>query len=105
MTDASQAELSQAELTALIRIESNPSREKLESLGVFSWPVWEKGVSLFSWTYDEREICYLLEGAARVTPAEGGPVEIRAGDLAVFPKGLRCHWRVVSLVRKHYSFD
>jgi uncharacterized protein len=99
MTDASQAEL-----TALIHIESNPSRERLESLGVSSWPIWEKGISLFSWTYDESETCYLLEGAARVTPAEGEPVEIRAGDLAVFPSGLRCHWRILSPVRKHYRF-
>ncbi len=98
-------ETSQAKLTDQIRIEHNPSREKLDSMGVFSWPIWEKGASLFSWTYDERETCYLMEGSVTVIPAEGEPVEIKAGDLATFPQGLRCQWRVLSPVRKHYSFD
>ena len=30
-----------------IELERNPAREKLEEMGVFSWPVWEKEVSRF----------------------------------------------------------
>ncbi len=87
-----------------IRIERDPPRERLESLGVEGWPVWSCGVSTFPWTYDETETCYLLEGEVVVTPERGEPVTIRAGDLVTFPKGLSCTWEVRSPVRKHYSF-
>jgi len=87
-----------------IRIERDPPRERLESLGVEGWPVWSCGVSTFPWTYDETETCYLLEGEVVVTPEGGEPVTIRAGDLVTFPRGLSCTWEVLSPVRKHYSF-
>lgn len=45
-----------------IELESNPSRERLDRLGVFDWPIWEKEISTFHWTYDAAETCYLLEG-------------------------------------------
>lgn len=68
-----------------------------------SWPTWEKEVSAFPWTYDERETCYLLAG--RVTVFAGGRhYEFGAGDLVVFRKGLECHWEITEAVRKHYSF-
>ncbi len=51
-----------------ILVERNPEREKLERLGVFSWPVWSKDVSEFPWTYDTGETCFILEGEVTVTP-------------------------------------
>ena len=36
---------------------------------------------------------------------EGGePVSFGAGDLVVFPEGLKCIWDIKSPVRKHYKF-
>ncbi len=88
-----------------IRIESNPSGERLEALGVFDWPIWEKEASTFPWTYDGSETCYLLTGRVTVTPEDGPPVQLRAGDLVTFPAGLSCTWEIHEEVRKHYRFE
>ncbi len=87
-----------------IELERNPAREKLEEMGVFSWPVWEKEVSRFPWTYDTDEVCYILEGEVTVTPDGGEPVTIRAGDLVRFPAGMSCTWDITKPIRKHYDF-
>jgi len=89
-----------------IHIEHRPSEARLQELGVTDWPIWEKGVSSFPWTYDSSETCYLLQGKVIVTPDGGGePVTIRAGDLVVFPAGMSCNWDIRRPVRKHYQFD
>lgn len=89
---------------ATIRIEHDPSPERLEQLGVFDWPIWTKEPSEFPWTYDEPETCYFLEGDVEVVPERGDPVRIRKGDLVTFPAGLACVWKVRKAVRKHYAF-
>ncbi|AOY79403.1 cupin domain-containing protein [Moorena producens JHB] len=81
-----------------------PSQEDLDNLGVSNWPIWTKEVSEFPWTYDEQEICYLLEGEVVVTPDGGEPVQIAKGDLVTFPAGMSCTWKIISNVRKHYQF-
>lgn len=85
-----------------IMVEQNPSKERLAALGVFDWPTWSCEVSDFTWSYDQREVCYLLEGRVVVTPDDGAPVELSAGDLVVFPAGMSCQWEVEKPVRKHY---
>lgn len=87
-----------------IKIEHNPSEEKLKSMGIRKWPVWTKEVSEFPWTYDEQETCYFLEGDVVVTPEGGKPVEIGRGDLVTFPKGMSCTWNIRKDVKKHYRF-
>lgn len=79
-----------------------PDRNELEEMGVFSWPIWEKGPSSFPWSYGEQEVCYLLEGQATVTPDDGEPVTIEAGELVAFPQGMTCTWEIHETVRKHY---
>lgn len=86
-----------------IKIEK-PTKEQLESLGVFSWPIWTKEASTFPWSYDEQETCYLLEGRVKVMPEAGESVEFGAGDLVVFPQGMNCTWEISRDVRKHYRF-
>jgi uncharacterized cupin superfamily protein len=85
-----------------IMIETGADAARLASLGVERWPVWEKEVSEFPWTYDAKETSYLLAGRVIVTPDGGAPVEIAAGDLVTFPAGMRCTWKVVEPLRKHY---
>ncbi|MCX7805447.1 MAG: cupin domain-containing protein [Planctomycetota bacterium] len=80
-------------------------RKTLESLGVFSWPVWEKEPSTFDYSYDEQETFYVVAGKARVEPEGGGkPVEFGAGDLVTMPKGVKCVWKISDTIRKHYRF-
>lgn len=87
-----------------IQIEHQPSQERLNQLGVSKWPIWTKEVSEFPWTYDEQEICYLLEGEVIVTPDGGEPVPFGKGDLVTFPAGMSCTWKILQDVRKHYHF-
>lgn len=85
-----------------ITIESNPSETTLQQ--VRQWPIWEKEASEFPWFYDAEEVCFLLKGHVTVTPENGEAVEIKAGDLVTFPKGMACHWHIHQAVKKHYQF-
>ena len=88
----------------IIKIDRR-TKEELEQIGVFSWPIWEKEPSTFDWHYDETEKCYILEGRVRVEPLAGSPVEFGPGDFVTFPKGMDCVWKVSEKVRKHYTFE
>ena len=82
----------------------NHSEEQLRKNGVFSWPIWEKGISKFEWRYEQTEECYLLEGGVEVKTKEGDFVYFGKGDFVVFPKGLSCTWNIRKPVKKHYNF-
>lgn len=86
-----------------IQVVSKPDEEQLKQLDVRNWPIWEKEVSEFPWTYDETETCYLLEGEVTVT-ADGEATTIKKGDLVTFPQGMSCSWKVTQPVKKHYRF-
>lgn len=79
--------------------------DELKAKGIFDWPVWEKEVSQFPWSYDQTEECYILEGKATVTPDSGDPVEFGVGDYVTFPKGINCTWNITTPVKKHYRFS
>lgn len=87
------------------RIEiRRPTEEEIRAEGCRAWPIWEKEISEFPWAYDEREACLILAGRVEVTPEGGAAVSFGAGDLVVFPAGMRCRWKVLEPVRKHYRF-
>ena len=77
-----------------IKIEHNPSPERLKELGVSSRLIWTKEVSEFLWEYDERETCYFLEGDVIVAPDGGKSIEVSIGDLVTFPKGMTCTFKI-----------
>lgn len=80
-----------------------PNDGQLSSMGVNSWPIWKKGVSHFGWSYDDTEICYILEGCAKVQPEGGEAVEFGPGDMVTFPKGMKCTWEIKKAVKKYYK--
>ncbi len=88
-----------------IKIERQPSQERLNKLDVFKWAIWQKEASKFPWTYDSQETCYFLEGDVIVTPESGQPVQMGKGDLVTFPAGMSCTWEIKIDVKKHYCFD
>ncbi len=87
-----------------ILVEHHASTAKLDIMGVFDWPIWEKEASTFPWTYGERETCYILKGKFTVTPDGGEPQTFGKGDLIIFPAGMSCTWEITEPVRKHYDF-
>ena len=80
-----------------------PSEKEINEKEVRSWPIWSCNVSEFDWKYDRQESCLLLEGEVEVSTSLE-TVKFSAGDFVVFPKGLKCRWKVIRPVRKHYSF-
>lgn len=57
------------------------------------------------WPIHERpntETMLLLAGTARITPADGEPVELGEGDVLVLPRGWSGRWDVTETVRKLY---
>lgn len=88
-----------------IKIENNPSQQRLDELGVANWGIWEKEASTFPWTYDATETCYFLQGDVVVTPDGGEPVSMGKGDLVTFPRGMSCSWEIRQGVKKYYLFE
>ena len=86
-----------------IKIENLP-KEKIIEKGITTWPIWSCEVSEFDWEYDAEESCLLLEGDVEIKTAFE-TVNFSAGDFVIFPKGLKCRWKVTKPVRKHYSFS
>jgi uncharacterized cupin superfamily protein len=87
-----------------IIVEHRPQQQRLDELGVESWPIWEKEISEFPWHYAEQEICYLMEGEVEVTPDGGESVRFGAGDLVTFPADMGCYWKITKAVSKYYRF-
>ena len=80
-----------------------PSEKEINEKEVRSWPVWSCDVSEFDWKYDQQESCLLLEGEVEVA-CDNGTVKFGVGDFVVFPRDLKCRWKVIKPVRKHYLF-
>ena len=81
-----------------------PSDKEIDKKKILSWPIWTCNVSEFDWEYDQQESCLLLEGDVEVK-TDFETVNFSGGDFVVFPKGLKCRWKVIKPVRKHYSFS
>ncbi len=79
------------------------SKNEISKKGVFSWPIWSCEMSEFDWEYDDKESCYLLEGEVEVSTSLE-TVNFCGGDFVVFPKGLKCFWKVIKPIKKHYTF-
>ena len=80
------------------------SESVIAEKNILSWPIWSCEISEFDWEYSDQETCLLLEGEVEVS-SEFETVRFSAGDFVVFPKGLKCRWKVMRPVRKHYSFN
>ncbi|KAL6183476.1 hypothetical protein ACLB2K_044887 [Fragaria x ananassa] len=89
-----------------VKVEKNPTQSQLTELGVTTWPKWECGPSKFPWSFTVTETMYLLKGKVNVeVDGHEGSFEIGAGDLVVFPKGMKVTWDVIEGVNKHYSLE
>ena len=67
------------------------------------WSIWECPPSQFNWEYEKEEHCFIIEGEIAVK-SDNELVNIISGDYVIFPKGLKCFWRVEKSVKKYYMF-
>ncbi len=88
-----------------VQIDHNPDESKLKSIGVFDWPIWSKEESEFPWSYNTREICYIIEGTAEVTASDGTKYSFGKGDLVTFASGFSCTWKILKSIRKYYFLE
>lgn len=79
-----------------------PTEEEIRTAE--SWPIWEKEISKFSWSYDEKETCFILSGTTEVLGENEKKAVFGAGDWVVFPAGLRCIWKIKQPIKKRYNF-
>lgn len=76
----------------------------LKNYDIDSWSSWDCDPSEFPWEYSTDEICYVKKGRVIVTEEDGTKIEINAGDIVIFPKGLKCTWKVIDRIEKVYNF-
>lgn len=86
-----------------ITVEHHVTPVKLDVLFVEDWPVWSKDITEFEWTYEQKETCYIVEGKAIITTEDGENLTIESGDMVFFPQGLKCVWKIIEPVEKHYK--
>ena len=85
-----------------ILIKSPCSASVIIQYGIKNWPIWECEPSNFSWNYNEKEICLIIEGEANILTEGGEDYFIQSGDLVEFPKGLSCEWQIIKSIKKHF---
>lgn len=69
-----------------------------------NWATWTKEPSVFPWSYDENETCFIIEGEATVTDKQGNSITVTSGDWVEFETGLVCTWKINKTIRKKYKF-
>jgi uncharacterized cupin superfamily protein len=85
--------------------KEKPDRAKLDQLRIDDWSPWECEPSQFPWQYEDQETASVFEGKVTVETEEGDTVEIEAGDLVTFPRGMKCTWTIHEKIRKVYKFE
>ena len=76
---------------------------EIEKRDIRSWPVWEKEISRFDWSYDGDEECLILKGEVIVETGEG-VFKLKEGDFVTFKSGLKCIWDIKKPIKKYYNF-
>lgn len=71
--------------------------------GIRTWPIWEKEISRFEWSYDGDEECLIIEGEV-IVETEKGSFSIKKGDFVTFRSGLKCVWDIKKTIIKYYNF-
>lgn len=62
--------------------------------------VWECTPGQFKWHYTEDETVVIIAGETYLTMQDGQERRLSAGDVAFFPAGSTCTWRITNKVRK-----
>ncbi|CAN8072960.1 unnamed protein product [Agarophyton chilense] len=88
-----------------MRLIKNADEKTIDKLGCRSWDTWGCEPSTFPWTYSDDEVCLVMNGDFTVIPDDGSEkMDVKAGDIAYFPKNMSCTWEVREAVHKHFTF-
>jgi uncharacterized protein len=64
--------------------------------------IWECTPGPSRWELETNEFVHVLAGAMTVTADGGEPMEVKAGDTVLFPKGWAGTWEIHEALRKVY---
>jgi uncharacterized protein len=64
--------------------------------------IWESTPGAWRVSYDEWEFCRIVSGTSILTPVDGAPRRVTAGDAFVIEPGFAGTWEVVETTTKHY---
>jgi uncharacterized protein len=62
--------------------------------------IWDCTPGRFNWQYFQDETVVIISGEVFITDDTGAERRLAAGDVALFPAGSSCTWRVTNHVRK-----
>ena len=65
--------------------------------------VWESTTGKWNLNYTEDEFCYMIEGEAILTDAQGHSETVKSGDAFVIPAGYTGTWETIGTAKKFYS--
>jgi len=64
---------------------------------------WEATPGTYHAIYKEYEFVHLLEGHIIITPDDGDPVSVKAGDTFVVESNFSGTWQIIEAVRKYFD--
>ncbi|MCV6625421.1 MAG: cupin domain-containing protein [Cellvibrionaceae bacterium] len=65
--------------------------------------VWSSDSGKWRVQYQEDEFCYLIDGEAILTDAQGNSERLNAGDAFVIPAGFEGSWETLGKATKFYA--
>jgi len=99
-----------AELEDWGLLEEATDGARMATSGVTIWEAGEASSGIWQcepgpsyWTLETNEVIHLVAGRMTVVRDGGEAVEIKAGDVAVFPRGWSGSWTIHETVRKVYA--
>jgi uncharacterized protein len=108
LPDTSTLTPSTADLDGWVKTAGNPQMKTwvlhTASDGSMVSGIWECTVGSYHATYTAYEYVVLIAGRIVITPDEGTPVTVSAGDAFVVEKDFRGTWKIEENVRKHFDF-
>ncbi len=82
---------------------------EMQTAGITIWQdgddeagIWECTRGPSRWLLETNEFIHVLKGSMTVTIDGGRPLDLKAGDVALFPKGWSGTWEIHDTLRKAY---
>ncbi|WP_346838590.1 cupin domain-containing protein [Microbulbifer sp. SAOS-129_SWC] len=65
--------------------------------------VWSSDAGKWTLSYSEDEFCYIIDGEAIITDADGHRERVTTGDAFCIPAGFEGSWETLGSVKKFYA--
>jgi uncharacterized protein len=83
---------------------------EMHTSGLYLWEdgngqesgIWECTAGPSRWELETNEFVHVLSGSMTVTADDSDPMEVKAGDTVLFPKGWAGTWEIHETLRKLY---